>query len=143
MLIDDSLMDRALAEEAFASLDQPCTLSTLSSGREALDALLAPGAVLPDVVLLDINMPGMDGFTVLQQLKRHPILKTLPVLMLTTSTNDEDVQRAYTLHASAYLPKPLAFEYFLEQVQSLVQFWRQACMTTWPVDLSPEIAPQP
>lgn len=141
MLIDDSQTDLTLAEEAFALVDQPCLLITVPSGTAALEALTAPDATLPDLVLLDINMPGMNGFTVLERLKAHPRLKSLPVVMLTTSTAEEDIQQAYQLHASAYLPKPVAFERFFEQVQCLVAFWTSTSLTTRPTALDPGAAP--
>lgn len=142
LLIDDSPMDRALAEEAFTLLDDSCTLVTQPSGAAALAALLAPGAALPDLVLLDLHMPGMNGFMVLEHLKRHPRLQTLPVMLLTTSTAEDDVRRAYALRASAYLPKPMSFEGFLTQLQGLVSFWHRAKTTTWPTLLA-DVTPSP
>lgn len=138
MLIDDNPLDRALAEEAFALLKQPCTLVTMPSGIEALHVLKAADTLLPDLVLLDINMPGMNGLAVLEKLKGHPTLKNLPVLMLTTSMADDDLRRAYALHASAYLPKAVSFEGFLTQLEGLVTFWHNAKTTTWPTTLAPE-----
>lgn len=138
LLIDDSSVDRALAEEAFALLDPPAVLVTAPGGAEALRDLTAPEAVLPDLVLLDLNMPGMNGFAVLEQLKRHPTLQSLPVLMLTTSRADDDIQQAYALHASAYLPKAISFEGFLAQLEALLTFWTRAKTTTWPLPLGQE-----
>jgi CheY-like chemotaxis protein len=132
LLVDDSLTDRLLAEEAFALLEQRYTLVTAASGIEALSALTAVDAVLPDLVLLDVNMAGMDGFTVLSIINAHPTLRALPVLMLTTSTADHDVARAYALHASAYMPKSINFQQFSEQIQSLMSFWAKSKLMTWP-----------
>jgi CheY-like chemotaxis protein len=130
--VDDNITDRILAEEAFGLLKQPCTLVTAACGAEALKYLTASDTVLPDLVLLDVNMPGMDGFTVLSRLKQHPVLGLLPVIMLTTSTADEDVAQAYALQASGYVPKVMSFEGFIQQLGSLMEFWTLAKTTTWP-----------
>lgn len=132
LLVDDSPMDRQLAETAFELLDAPCTLKTVESGTAALSLLLHPETSLPDVILLDINMPGMTGFEVLAALKDHPRLASIPVMMLTTSAQKEDITRAYTLHASAYLVKSIEFQTFLEQIETCIGFWTKARLTTWP-----------
>jgi CheY-like chemotaxis protein len=132
LLVDDNPVDRQLAEEAFTLLDQRCTLTTADSGRAALELLMAPGAVLPDVLLLDINMPGLNGFEVLAALKSEPLLRLLPVVMLTTSANEGDIAQAYTLHASAYLLKSIHFQAMLEQIETFVEFWTRARLPHWP-----------
>ncbi|WP_019588036.1 response regulator [Deinococcus apachensis] len=132
LLIDDSNMDRHLAEEVFAEYADRCTVTTASSGQAALDAMLAPDAELPDVVLLDINMPGMSGFEVLTAMKGHPRLVRIPVVMLTTSNHDQDVRQAYTLHASSYLIKSVNFRDFVSQVEGFLEFWTRARLTSWP-----------
>ncbi len=124
MLIDDSATDRLLVEEAFALTDDLiCTLTTAPGGAEALARLRTPDAVLPDVILLDINMPLMSGFEVLAALKADSQLAVLPVVMFTASRSQEDVTQAYTLHATAYLLKSPAFYSFLEQVEAFIRFW--------------------
>lgn len=137
LLVDDHPTDRLLAEEAFQLLTVPCTLTTVTSGVEALACLLEAEGALPDLVLVDLHMPGMNGLTVLSKIKQHPALQALPVMMLTTSVAQEDVAQAYTLHASAYLTKAMHFEGFVEQLQSLTAFWSTAKTTTWPTPLSP------
>lgn len=124
LLIDDNATERLLAEEAFALTDDLiCTLTTASSGQEALARLRSPEAVLPDVILLDINMPVMGGFEVLSNLKADPKLLLLPVVMFSTSHAETDVTQAYTLQASAYLLKSPDFPLFLEQVETFILFW--------------------
>jgi CheY-like chemotaxis protein len=132
LLIDDSVMDRYLAEEAFESQNQPCILITAESGPAALALLDTPDTPLPDVILLDINMPEMNGFEVLAALKQHPQSQMIPVVMLTTSVSEHDITRAYTLHASAYLFKSMNFQAFLEQIEKFVGFWTRARLTTRP-----------
>lgn len=132
LLIDDSNMDRHLAEEVFGEYSDRCTVTTAASGQAALDTMLTPEAELPDVVLLDINMPGMSGFEVLTAMKSHPRLVRIPVVMLTTSNHDQDIRQAYTLHASSYLIKSVNFQDFVAQVEGFLEFWTRSRLTSWP-----------
>ncbi|GAA5533749.1 response regulator rcp1 [Deinococcus aluminii] len=132
LLVDDSLMDRHLAEEVFAEYAQLCTVTTVASGQAALDAMLGAQSELPDVVLLDINMPGLSGFEVLRAMKEHPQLVRIPVVMLTTSSHDQDITQAYTLHASSYLIKRMNFQDFVAQVEGFLEFWTKVRLTSWP-----------
>ncbi|UQN08523.1 response regulator [Deinococcus sp. QL22] len=129
-LVDDSPTDRLLAEEAFAQVGADCTLSTLASGPDTLTALHTPGVALPSVLLLDLNMPGMNGLEVLSVLKAHHTFRYIPVIMLTTSQNEQDIQQAYQQRASAYVIKPVRFEDFLQQVEGFVAFWSRAQLVT-------------
>ncbi|GGK36072.1 response regulator [Deinococcus malanensis] len=123
LLIDDSPTDRLLAEEAFEHVGLDCSLTTVEGGRQALDHLRS-ATVQPDVILLDINMPGMSGFEVLEELKRDPVFRLIPVVMLTTSSARSDVTRAYSLHASSYLVKSLVLGEFLAQVEAFLKYWQ-------------------
>lgn len=125
LLIDDSSQDQLLAQEAFKELCPDCSLTSVHSGAQALD-LLRNRVLQPDVVLLDVNMPGMNGFEVLQQIKVDPQLATLPVVMLSTSEADKDVTAAYSLHASSYLVKSQNFPDFLEQIDAFLKYWLNA-----------------
>lgn len=125
-------MDRHLAEEVFADYAHLCTVTTVASGEAALAAMLVPGGTLPDVVLLDINMPGLSGFDVLKAMKAHPQLVRIPVVMLTTSSHDQDITQAYTLHASSYLIKSVNFQDFVAQVEGFLEFWTRTRLTSWP-----------
>ncbi|MBZ9714518.1 response regulator [Deinococcus multiflagellatus] len=125
LLIDDNPHDQLLAIEAFTELCPDCHLTTASSGHEALE-LLRNTADLPDVVLLDVNMPGMNGFEVLQALKADLRLAHIPVAMLTTSGARSDVQTAYTLYASSYLVKAPSFTDFLDQIDAFLRYWQHA-----------------
>ncbi|MFD1733040.1 response regulator [Deinococcus malanensis] len=114
-----------LAEEAFHQLCPECTLTCVSDGATALDMLRAR-VIQPDVILLDINMPGMNGFEVLHALKADPEMALLPVVMLSTSNAQEDVRQAYTLHASSYLVKAGDFSHFLQQIDQFLGFWQKS-----------------
>ncbi|UQN04853.1 response regulator [Deinococcus sp. QL22] len=129
LLVDDSRMARELAEEAFSLTTQPCVVTTAASGEQALALLMARDAVRPDVVLLDINMPGIGGFEVLDAMKAQPHLRPIPVVMLSMSSAPQDISKAYTLHANAYLIKSIEFQAFLNQIERFVAFWSQARMT--------------
>ena len=132
LLIDDSAVDRQLAEEVFGEYPEQCTITTVGSGQAALDAMLTPGTTLPDVVLLDINMPGLSGFDVLTTMKGHPQLRQIPVVMLSTSSQEQDVTQAYALHASSYLIKSVNFEDFVAQVEGFLEFWSRTRLIRWP-----------
>lgn len=123
LLVDDSSQDRLLAQEAFEALCPDCTLTCVESGREAL-ALFDDPAFDPDVILLDLNMPGMNGFEVLRVLKDNPRLVHIPVVILSTSAAQQDVSEAYTLHASSYLVKSANFTEFLQQVETFLRYWQ-------------------
>ncbi|BDP44916.1 hypothetical protein DAETH_48850 (plasmid) [Deinococcus aetherius] len=83
-------------------------------------------------MLLDVNMPAMTGFEVLQAVKLDPQLGVIPVVMLTTSDSRDDITRAYTLHASSYLLKSVDFAGFIAQVESFVAFWSRSRLVQWP-----------
>ncbi|SMB79394.1 response regulator [Deinococcus hopiensis] len=128
LLVDDNVGDQLLAEEAFHHLCPDCTLTCVSSGEVALE-LLRSRAVQPEVILLDVNMPGLSGFDVLQALKADPELAVLPVIMLSTSKAKGDVEAAYTLHASSYIVKAHDFDAFLKQIDTFLAYWRSAQLT--------------
>jgi chemotaxis family two-component system response regulator Rcp1 len=92
-----------------------------------MEFLLRPGryveAPRPDLILLDLNLPRMDGRQVLAEIKSHPTLKAIPVVILTTSASDADIERSYLLHANCYISKPVDLEGFLTVVQSIDNFW--------------------
>ncbi len=102
-----------------------CVLTCVESGRAALD-LLQHQENIPDVVLLDLNMPGMSGFEVLQSMKKDARLGQIPVVILSTSNARQDVQRAYTLHASSYLVKSVNFDHFVEQLEKILRYWQMS-----------------
>ncbi|WP_229784411.1 response regulator [Deinococcus radiotolerans] len=123
LLADDNLGDRLLAEEAFAALAQPVDLQFAENGRQALERLRDDRDWQPDVVVLDINMPIMNGFEALQSIRRDPALSLYPVVMLSSSRDPEDIVTAYDLLASSYLTKEQDFPRFMDQIESFVAFW--------------------
>lgn len=124
MLIDDNVADQVLAREAFEQLCPDCTLQIFSGGRQALHWLQSV-TEHPDVILLDVNMPEMNGFEVLRALKQDSRFALIPVVMLSTSGNRGDVATAYTLHASSYLVKAPGFDAFLQQIDTFLTYWRE------------------
>ncbi len=129
LLVDDDPTELALLELMLQSQPQPHVLTAVTGGHEALRFLQdAPAA--PDLILLDVEMPGMDGFAVLEHLKAHPAWRLIPVVMLTANDRDEDVQRAYDLQASGYLLKPAHPERSARQMEAFLTFWLGARLPT-------------
>jgi len=127
LLVEDNPGDIRLTEEAF---EQGCisnTLHVVTDGVEALDFLHRRGdhadAPGPDIVLLDLNLPRKNGDEVLEAINEEPELRSIPVIVLTSSEAEEDVVRSYELQANAYLTKPVDPEAFIEAVRSFEAFW--------------------
>ena len=129
LLVEDSPADARLTREALAVSLQEARLTVVSDGSEALRYLRRQEpyrhAPRPDLILLDLNMPRMDGYQVLAQIKADADLRRIPVIMLSTSLSDNDVLRCYNLHANSYIAKPADLEQFLEVVAKLMHFWFQ------------------
>ena len=130
LLVEDNPDDVELTRIAFAEAGATYHLTVVSDGAQAVDYLLARGAhsdrdpnELPALVLLDLNLPKLDGREVLQVLRNHPATKTLPVVVLTTSAEPYDVDRVYDLGANSYIQKPVEFERFVEVVRQIGLYW--------------------
>lgn len=127
LLIEDNPGDILLTLEAFKEVRLKNTVTVLKDGEEALLYLRRQGqyrdARMPDIVLLDINLPKVDGKEVLAAIKHDDSLKTIPVVMLTTSDSEKDVMDAYCNHANCYITKPVDFGKFMEVVKALENFW--------------------
>lgn len=127
LLIEDNPGDVRLTQEAFKESDLQNHLTVASDGIEALTILERSGpyenAVRPDLILLDLNLPRMDGREVLTRIKNSPHLKCIPVVVLTTSSAETDVLQAYRLHANCYVTKPVDFNRFLRVIRSIEDFW--------------------
>ena len=123
LLVDDSPADVRLTLEALKEAKLTNKVHVVYTGEEAMDFLRRPGARRPDLILLDLNLPGMDGREVLEQIKTDPELMIIPVVVLTTSRAEEDVLRAYRLHTNCYITKPVDLDQFIRVVQTLEKFW--------------------
>src|SRR6202140_1185215 len=127
LLVEDSPGDVRLTREAFKEAKVHINLHVVSDGAEAMAFLGRQGEYAhmprPDLILLDLNLPKKDGREVLAEIKESPALKTIPVVILTTSASEADILRSYRLHANCYLTKPVGLEGFLEVVQSIDHFW--------------------
>jgi CheY-like chemotaxis protein len=127
LLVDDDPGDVLLVREAFDDHKVGNLLSVVSDGVEALEYVRAQGsygdANRPDLVLLDLNLPRKSGIEVLEEIKSDPELSTIPVVVLTTSEAEEDIVRAYKLHANAYITKPVDFEQFTRIVHQIDEFF--------------------
>ena len=129
LLVEDNEGDILLTREAFEESNINIEISVAKNGKEALDFLFKRDHYLdakkPDLILLDINIPIYNGHEVLQQIKADPILKKIPVIMLTTSSNEKDINKAYENHCNSYVEKPLNIEDFLAAIVKIEQFWLQ------------------
>ncbi len=129
LLVDDSEDDVVMARKAFSRLKFPHKLETALGAQDALDYLQCRGKyadrkpVLPDMLLLDINMPLMNGFALLRILKADQLLKKIPVIMLTSSSAREDVSRSYECGAASYITKPESFEGFKDLMEDFGRYW--------------------
>lgn len=127
LLVEDNPADIRLTQEVFKECRISNRLWLARDGIEAMELLRgeedkAP-AVTPDLILLDLNMPRMDGREVLDAVKRDQRLKTIPVVVLTTSEAEQDVLRSYQLGANAYITKPVDLEQFIRVVHTIEDFW--------------------
>jgi chemotaxis family two-component system response regulator Rcp1 len=127
LLIEDSPGDVRLTMEALKEAKVLNNLSVAGDGIEAMAFLKREGAHAkaprPDVILLDLNLPKKDGREVLAEIKADANLRRIPVVVLTTSRDEQDIISAYDLHANCYITKPVDFKKFLEVVQSIEDFW--------------------
>jgi CheY-like chemotaxis protein len=127
LLVEDDPGDVLMIREAFSDRKVASRLHVVSDGLEAMQWLRRERAYAaaprPDLVLLDLNLPRMNGLEVLAQLKAEEQFRQIPVVVLTTSESEEDVQRSYALHANAYVAKPVDYEKFIEVVQRIDDFF--------------------
>ncbi len=127
LLVEDSPTDALLTQHALSKARLINRLHIVKDGVEAIAFLRRQepyaDAPRPQLILLDLNMPRMDGREVLAELKADDNLKIIPVIVLTTSAAEEDVIKSYKLHANAYITKPVGFDAFTEAVASIENFW--------------------
>jgi CheY-like chemotaxis protein len=127
LLVEDDPGDVLLTKEAFEHYKLRNMLHVVTDGEQALRFLHRTGsyadAPRPGLILLDLNLPRLDGLEVLAELKADPVLKVIPVVILTTSQAQQDVLRSYALHANAYVSKPVDFETFMEVIRQIDNFF--------------------
>jgi chemotaxis family two-component system response regulator Rcp1 len=127
LLVEDSPGDVRLTREAFKDAKVHINLHVASDGTEAMAFLGRVGehanVPRPDLILLDLNLPKKDGREVLAEIKESPTLKSIPVVILTTSASDTDILRSYRLHANCYITKPVDLDGFLNVIKSIDSFW--------------------
>jgi CheY-like chemotaxis protein len=127
LLVEDNAGDARLVQEAFGHASARCQLSHVANGVEALEFLRRAGphtrATRPDLILLDLNLPRKDGREVLAEIKSDVTLRRIPVIVLTTSQAQDDILRAYDLHANCYVTKPGDLDEFIRTIRCLDEFW--------------------
>ena len=129
LLVDDSSRDTELALEALETYNLANKVLALRDGVEALDYLFRRGEFAsreggePVVILLDLKMPRIDGLEVLRQIKADPVLKVIPVVVMTSSREEQDLIRSYQIGVNAFVVKPVKFQEFVDAVRQLGAFW--------------------
>ncbi|MGW2159731.1 response regulator [Nonomuraea sp. NPDC001699] len=127
LLVEDDQGDILLTREAFALNKVRNRLDVVNDGEQAMAYLrregVYAGAPRPDLILLDLNLPRMNGLEVLREIKADAALRTIPVVILTTSEAEEDILHSYRLHANAYVSKPVDFEQFIRVVRQIDDFF--------------------
>jgi len=130
LLVEDNKGDIGLITEFFSDAKVITNIHIAEDGEEAIHFLCDKdqflGSSLPDIIILDWNLPKKDGSEVLKEIKENNNLKNIPVIILTTSSAEKDLIRAYNLHANAYIVKPLDFEEFMKIIKSIADFWFKA-----------------
>ena len=132
LLIEDNPGDVRLAQEAFKEGNINVQLDVVMDGLEAIKFLRKmdkyESATTPDLVLLDLNLPKKDGREVLSDIKADPQLRSIPVVILTTSNAEQDILNSYNLHVNCYINKPVDFDRFFDIIQKIEDFWLQTAI---------------
>lgn len=127
LLVEDNDGDARLAQEALAEAKVANTLYRVADGEEAMEFLRKQGkyasAPRPQLIFLDLNLPKKNGMEVLREIKQHPSLHRIPVVILTASEAESDILKSYDLHANSYVTKPLNLDQFIRAVKAIEGFW--------------------
>lgn len=122
LLIEDDMLDAMIVKRALRDLHIDINLTVATGGEDAVDYLNDHLDNLPTLILLDLNMPRMNGFELLDYLQHKQTLNTIPVIVLSTSVQHEDIERAYALSARAYIVKPIDYQAFLTVIKGIQQY---------------------
>ncbi len=123
LLVEDNAADITLTEMAFEESKVANPLVVARDGKEALDLLYGPSPIRPQLVLLDLKLPKIDGLEVLQRIRAEPSTKLLPVIILTSSAEEQDLINGYSFGANSYIRKPVDFSQFVGAVKQLGLYW--------------------
>jgi CheY-like chemotaxis protein len=130
LLIEDEEAHAELTKRAIRKAGNANRIDVLTNGEEAIDYIFNRGKYtnkkkypMPGLIMLDIKLPGIDGIEVLRQIKASPVLKKIPVIMLTTSDREEDISRSYNNYANSYLTKPVGYKEFEERIMQVDSYW--------------------
>jgi len=126
LLIEDNDLDAELTMRAMREYNMGNKIIRLTDGQEALDYFFSPKSEkneIPRVILLDIKLPGINGLEVLKQLKNHELTRHIPVIILTSSTEEKDIQTCYQLGVNSYISKPVEFDSFQNTMKTLGMYW--------------------
>ncbi|MEC4682164.1 MAG: response regulator [Nitrospirota bacterium] len=141
LLVEDNPGDVRLTREALRDSKVRNNLNVLGDGMSAMAFLRREPpyeeALRPDIILLDLNLPRMDGREVLSQIKADPSLKRIPVVVITSSEAEEDILKTYDLHVNCYVTKPVDLDQFIKVVQSIETFWLTIVQLPGPDELEP------
>ncbi len=131
LLVEDNEGDIMLTKEILEEIAMDITLSVIKDGKQAIDFLNQneeyKSASLPDLILLDINLPKKNGHEVLKYVKENEKLKHIPIIMLTTSSSEQDINLTYFNHANCYITKPSDVNEYIEAISAIVNFWLNIC----------------
>ena len=134
LLVEDDIAYQKLMKHIFAHQDYVTKLEIVQTGEELLQRLgcfdqNGEDSQRPDLILLDLNMPGMNGQECLKIIKEDDELKAIPVVMFTTSENEDDIMESYNLYASGYITKPTSLQDFREIIKTTCEYWFKICLT--------------
>ena len=123
LLVEDDLVDASTVERALRDLNATNPLLCSINGEQALEYLRSESDKKPCVIFLDLNMPKMDGLELLKVLKADELLKRIPVVVLSTSKNNEDIVQSFGLSVAGYIVKPVNYKEFVEMIRTILSYW--------------------
>jgi CheY-like chemotaxis protein len=123
LVAEDDEDDRFLVKEAFAANGKDANLQFVNDGQELMDYLLKTDNPLPEIIIMDLNMPRKGGHEALQEIKDHKSLQQIPVVVLSTSSMEKDIKQSYQLGANSYICKPKSYSDFLDIAKAFDKYW--------------------